>query len=59
MIAYHIYLLVKIEKTIVELNQCLLVLVQPANAGVTHSIAEVCQPQCDQLEPDSVKSGYI
>ena len=55
-IAYHVYLLIRREKTIVELNEYPLV---HANAGVTHSVVEVHQPQCDPPESDSIKSGDI
>ena len=59
MIAYHVYLLIRKDKTTVELNECPLAPVQPANAEVTFSVVEVCQPQCDPLGPDTVKSGDI
>ena len=58
-IAYHVYLLIRKEKTTVELNEYPLAPVQPTNPGVTHSVVEVRHPQCDPPEPDSVKSGDI
>ena len=56
-IAYHVYLLIRKEKTTVELNEYPLAPVHPANSGVTHSVVEVRQPQCDPPEPDNIKSG--
>ena len=57
-IAYHVYLLIRKEKTTVELNEYPLVPKEPviAHAEVTYSVVEVSQPQCDPPEPDNVKS---
>ena len=57
-IAYHIYLLIRKEKTTVELDEYPLVAEEPviASAKVTYSVVEVHQPQ---REPDSDKSGNI
>ena len=59
MIAYHVYLLIRKKRANIELNEYPLAPDQPANAGVTHTIVEVHQPQLDPPEPDSVKSGDI
>ena len=58
-IAYHVYLLIRREKTTVELNEYPLAHTEPANSRVTHSIVEVHKPRCGPPEPDNVKIGDI
>ena len=63
MIAYHVYFLIRKEKTtvVLQLNEYPLVSAQPApaNAEVTFSVVEIRQPQCSPSEPDSDESGNI
>ena len=63
MIAYHayVYLLIRKEKTTVELDEYPLVPEEPviAHPEVTYSVVEVSQPQCDPSQPDNDKSGDV
>ena len=54
-IAYHVYFLVRKERTTAGLNEYPLAPVQPAETKVTRSIVEVHKPQCQPLETDSDK----
>ena len=51
-IGYHVYLLIRKEKTTVEHNAHPQAPVQPATAQETHSVAEFHMPQCTPPEDD-------
>ena len=52
-IAYHVYLLMRKEKTTAEeTNEYHLAPLQPANVRVTHSVVEIKKPQCQSPEAD-------
>ena len=59
-IAYHVYHLIRKEKTTIELDEYPLAHTEPANySRVTLFIVEVHKPRCGPPEPESVQIGDI